>query len=216
MKEKQMDWLVNNERRSCRWVAYAVALALCVAGCGTLIQDDISRLDAIFWEWVEQQEAKGEGTPPSAEPIPDTPTPPTPEQPPDDASDAVAYSSLQWRWGGFNGAKARLDAPRISGLSLRNGNRVYYKWDVGLGAWGLAHTDPGAICAVFFERDGVWAGGKFDWVSTSRSDRELKHVTSYNNWPQSGITLPWNGRVAFVVVSADGKRRSNVVSTGGQ
>ena len=220
--DKRMDWLVNNERSSCRWVAYVVALALgillmcgalCVAGCSTLTQDEIARLDKIFWEWVERQEAKGE-TPPSAEPIPDTPTPPpTPEQPPADASDAVAYSSLQWRYGGFNGANAKLDSPRISNLSIKNGNRVYYKWDVGLSGWGLGHTDPGAICAVFFERDGQWIGGKFDWVSVSRTNRELKHVESYSNWPSSGIKLPWRGKVAFVVVSADGRRRSNVLVT---
>lgn len=208
---------MDEERAAMRVIAFLATLAvafaafvaaLIISGCASLTQDEIARLDAIFWEWVADREAKGD-KPPSAEPMPDTPPPQTP--PATDPSDAVPYDSLQWRYGGFNGAKARLDAPRISGLSLRNGNRVYYKWDVGLGAWGLAHSDPGAICAIFFERNGAWAGGKFDWVSTSRSDRELKHVQSYNNWPSSGIKLPWNGRVAFVVVSADGKRRSNVL-----
>lgn len=82
-----------------------------------------------------------------------------------------------------------------------------------MSGWGLNNNDAGAICAVFFLRDSQWIGGKFDWVSVSRSNRELKHVESYKNWPSSGIKLPWRGKVAFVVVSADGKRRSNVLVT---
>lgn len=210
---------VQSEGRGlCRVLAVGVLLAvatvaLCVAGCSTLTQDEIARLDKIFWEWVERQEAKGE-TPPSAEPMPETP--PTQTPPATDSSDAVAFDKLRWLYGGFNGSKAARDeGVALSSLSIKNGNRLFYRWEKGLSAWGLAHTDPGAICAVFFERDGTWIGGKFDWVSTSRSDRELKHVESYNNWPQSGIKLPWNGRVAFVVVDKGGRKRSNVLVAGG-
>ncbi len=221
MKDKQMDWLVNNERSSCRWVAYVVALALgfllmwgalCVAGCGTLTQEDISRLDDIFWKWVEEREAKGEGKPPSAEPTTPDSAPPSVVH----ADDAVAYDKLRWLYGGFNGASAvRDEGVALSSLSIKNGNRLFYKWEKGLSAWGLAHSDAGAVCAAFFLRNGEWVGGKFDWVSTSRADRELKHVESYSNWPQSGIRLPWSGQVAFVVIDKGGRKRSNVLVTGG-
>lgn len=213
---------MDEERAAMRVIAFlatlavafaAFAAALIISGCASLTQDEIARLDKIFWQWVEKQEAKGE-TPPSVEPMPDTPPPQTPPMP--DSSDAVAFDKLRWLYGGFNGSKAARDGGvALSNLTIKNGNRLFYRWEKGLSAWGLAHTDPGAICAVFFERDGTWIGGKFDWVSTSRADRELKHVESYNNWPQSGIKLPWNGRVAFVVVSKDGRKRSNVLVTGG-
>lgn len=142
---------------------------------------------------------------------------PPPAQPPAavDNPDAVDFAKLEWKWGGFNGANATRSTPRLSSLRS-NGSRLFYKWDVGLSGWGLGHGDAGAVCAVFFETaPGVWQGGKFDWVSTSRSDRELKHVESYSNWPSSGIKLPWRGKVAFVVVSADGRKRSNVVAAEG-
>ena len=123
-----------------------------------------------------------------------TPTPtPTP-------GDAVPFASLQWAFGGFDGSKATLSTPRLSNASC-NGKVLYYKWDVGLAGWGLSHGDAGAVCAAFIERNGQWIGGKFDWVSTSRASRELKHMESYNNWPSSGIKLPIRGKVAFVVIS---------------
>ena len=132
----------------------------------------------------------------------------------------VSFSSLHWLKpdsknivGGFNGSGAVFDRVTLSNLSC-NGKSVFYKFDVDLSAWGLSHGEAGAICAVFFERNGRYEGGKFDWVSSSRTSRELKHVESYSNWPQSGIKLPWRGKVAFVIFSADGKRRSNVVISG--
>jgi len=128
----------------------------------------------------------------------------------DSAGDAVAFSSLQWQYGGMKAGGAVLSTPRLSNASC-NGRVYYYKWDVGLSGWGLGNGDAGAICAVFIERDGKWIGGKFDWVSTSRALRELKHLESYSDWPSSGIKLPLRGKVAFVVVSANGKLRSNVI-----
>jgi len=123
-------------------------------------------------------------------------------------ADAVDYSLLQWEFGGFNGANARLDTPRLSGASC-DGRTVFYKWDVGLDVWGMGHDNADAVCALFIERsDGSWTGGKFDWVSTSRTSRGLGHLEGYNGWSER---LPLTGRVAFVVVTADGARRSNVI-----
>ena len=210
---------MDEERAAMRVIAFLATLAVAfvaafiISGCATSGGLDMESLDAHAARWVAvleaylEQRASEPERPPVVEP--GEPSKPAPQPP--SAVDAVAYSSLQWRWGGFYGGGAKLDSPRISNLRT-NGRELTYKWEVGLSGWGLGHTDAGAICAVFFEQpDGRWIGGKFDWVSTSRASRELKHVTSYNNWPQSGITLPHSGRVAFVVVSADGKLRSNVV-----
>lgn len=189
-------------------VALAIVLAICLlaaGGCAVLDrigEDDIARLDKLAEKWkAKLEERYGGGT---------VETPPTPETPPATGGDAMDYALLRWQYGGVNASGAKFDSPRLSGLSC-NGRSVSYRWDVGMAGWGLGNGDAGAICCVFFERDGQWIGGKFDWVSVSRTNRELKHVESYSNWPSSGIKLPWRGKVAFVVVSADGRRRSNVV-----
>lgn len=190
----------------------SIAAAALLSGCASILdrigEDDIAKLDALADKWIAKLEAKLAEQP--AEETPETPDPETPADPAPSV-DQADFSALKWQYGGFNGAGARLDSPRLSNLRS-TGSRLYYKWDVDLSVWGLGHGDPGALCCAFFERpNGTWVGGKFDWVSTSRTDRELKHVEYYSNWGSSGIKLPWRGRVAFVVVSADGRRRSNVL-----
>lgn len=189
----------------------SLAAAALLSGCASILdrigEDDIARLDALAEKWIAKLEDK------LAEPSePDKPAPetPAPETPASSAVDQLDYALLKWQYGGVNASGAKLDSPRLSGLSC-NGRAVSYRWDVGMSGWGLGNGDAGAICCIFFERGGQWTGGKFDWISVSRTNRELKHVSSYSNWPSSGITLPWRGRVAFVVVSADGRRRSNVL-----
>ena len=72
---------MDEERAAMRVIAFlatlavafaALVAALIISGCASLTQDEIARLDAIFWEWVADREAKGD-KPPSAEPMPDTP-----------------------------------------------------------------------------------------------------------------------------------------------
>ena len=222
---------MNEGRGLCRvlvWAVLAIIVGICLlaaSGCSTfggIGDDDIERLDQLARVWIDRIEAaqtqQTPPTPPTPPTQPDggtieTPPTPQPEEPttPGAAVDALDFAILKWQYGGKNCAGAKLDAPRLSGLSC-NGSKLSYRWKVGLKAWGLSDGDAGAICAVFFERSpGQWVGGKFDWVSTSRSNRELKHVESYSNWPSSGIKLPWRGKVAYVVVSADGRRRSNVL-----
>ena len=194
-------------------IASLAAAAMLCAGCASILdrigEDDIARLDALAEKWIAKLEAKLAEPSEPDKPAPETPAPETPADPAPSV-DQVDFSALKWQYGGFNGAGARLDSPRLSNLRS-TGSRLYYKWDVGLAGWGLGHGEAGAVCAAFFYKDGRWVGGKFDWVSTSRTDRELKHVEYYSNWGSSGIQLPWRGRVAFVVVSADGRRRSNVL-----
>lgn len=212
---------MNEGRGLCRVLAVGVLLAVatvagCVfTGCASILdgisEADIEKLDALAEKWkAKLEERYGGGTveTPTPKPPPEEPT--VPGVPPAATVDQLDYALLRWQYGGVNASGAKLDSPRLSSLSC-NGRAVSYRWDVGMSGWGLSNGDAGAICAVFFERDGKWIGGKFDWVSVSRSNRELKHVETYNNWPSSGIKLPWRGRVAFVVVSADGRRRSNVV-----
>lgn len=198
-------------------IAIVVLAAACV-GCTSPRDIDIERLDALYdawWNDYTNKLAKAEAETP---PVGETPTPDAPKQDIPMLGDALAAASLNWGFGGFNGAKAAhnpMSDPVISGLSCRN-NVLYYKFDRGLSPWGLSHSDAGAVCAAFFEgSDGVWRGGKFDWVSTSRQSREMKHMNRaphYSNW--GGFdwgALKEPKRVAFVIVSKDQKRRSNIL-----
>jgi hypothetical protein len=138
------------------------------------------------------------------------------EKPPEDTvDDAVPYKDLVWQYGGFKGGGAILsDAVRIGSLTFAR-NSMYYKWVKGgceqLGAKNA--TDPRqTMCCIFFEgADGVWRGGKWDWISTSRTSRELKHINrdpKYSNWGDFNLTSPMEA--VFVIVSKGG-RRSNVI-----
>ena len=127
--------------------------------------------------------------------------------------DAVSFDTLQWKYGGFNGSGAKLDVPRISNLSVKS-NGLSLTWDVNLSGWGLSNDDwRGALACLFCKVDGVWKGGKMDWISSSRATRDFHNIRDgYNGWDKQAIERA--DAYAFVVVSADGKRRSNVVATG--
>ena len=125
--------------------------------------------------------------------------------------DSADFSAFQWKFGGVDGSKAKLDSPRVADLRA-SASSLSYKWEVGLRGWGLANSQADALACLFVERsDGTIVGGKFDWVSTSRRTRDLKNVFGgYQKWSLEGVPNPC--RIHFVVLSADGRKRSNVVS----
>jgi hypothetical protein len=123
--------------------------------------------------------------------------------------DEIDYSALAWCYGRPNGEKAMLDE-RVRIANLRVGSGGFrIDWVGGLDAWGLSHTDAGALaCAFYRAGDGRMQGGKIDWISTSRSTRSWENIDDhYNGWQCSNKKTEW----AFVVLSRDGKRRSNVI-----
>ena len=131
------------------------------------------------------------------------------------SADEVDFSLLQWTYGGFKGGSAKLAAqPRISGLKVSS-DGMSYSWKSGgcenLGA--SSATDASCIAALFCYSGGKWVGGKFDWVSTSRRTRDFKNIhDSYNGW--SPTVFKNASAYAFVIVSKDGKSRSNVIRCG--
>lgn len=131
------------------------------------------------------------------------------------ADDAVDYSLLQWSYGGFKGGGAKLAAkPRIYNLSVSSSG-MSYKWMQGgctdLGA--SSSTDASCLACLFVLVGGKWQGGKFDWISTSRLTRDFKNISEgYNGWPKDSIGKA--EKYAFVIVSKDGKSRTNVISCG--
>lgn len=125
--------------------------------------------------------------------------------------DAVDYSLLNWCWGGFNGK----NAAHKEGVIIRNlsvhGSGMSYAWQSGnceaLGASG--HTNADCIAALFVLVDGKWRGGKFEWISTSRLTRSWHNLHGYNGWQFSAYEQA--KEVCFVIVSKDGRKRSNVI-----
>lgn len=129
------------------------------------------------------------------------------------AGDDVSPSLLNWCWGGFKGASAAA-AAGVAISSLRvTASGLSYRWAAGgcerLGAESredYSHT----LACLFCRIGGVWRGGKFDWISTSRTTRDLKNVRDgYGGWRPDAIEAA--DAYAFVIVSRDGKRRTNII-----
>lgn len=133
-------------------------------------------------------------------------------KPPQSAEDAADYSLLDWCWGGFKGGGASLDGKaRIMGLRV-SANGLSYSWMSGgcenLGA--SSKEDAACIAALFCLIGGKWRGGKFEWISTSRTTRDFTNIAEgYGGWDKGAVGKA--DKFAFVICSRDGKRRTNVI-----
>jgi hypothetical protein len=203
---------MENMVRSLNLMGGWLALALLV-GC------ESADVDGNFWQQEQAAAAPAAPQPatPAAEqpssgtqPSGNTPAPPAPA--PSTAGDEVSFSSLRFTYGNFNGARAGLSSPRIANLRFSS-NALSYSWaGPNLSSWGMSAGQADAICCLFLQNSGgAWVGGKFDWISSSRTTRDLNHVRGgYGGWSLGGIPNP--SRAAFVIISADGRRRSNVIA----
>ena len=144
------------------------------------------------------------------------PAPPANDRQVKPSADAVDFAALDWCWGGFKGGSAKpVDGVEITALKV-TASGLSYKWARGgcekLGATSREDADH-TICALFCKLDGKWEGGKFDWISTSRTSRDLKNIEgAYNGWDKNAVSKA--SEYAFVIVSADGKKRTNVIKAG--
>lgn len=125
--------------------------------------------------------------------------------------DDVAYASLAWDRGGFTGKPDAEVKALITGLSV-SGNGLTYKWQEGgcenLGA--ASATDAACVACLFVKTGGKWHGGKFDWISTSRRSRGFENIRGdYHGWTQADLDKAED--FAFVIVSGNGKYRTNVL-----
>lgn len=121
---------------------------------------------------------------------------------------------LLFRYGGFDGSKAAEDpATQIGSLKVSS-STLSYKWVKGnLGNWGLAKEDAGALACAFYQDPATdrWIGGKFEWVSTSRTSRGLNNIRDgYGGWDPNAFFSA--KKHAFCIVSADGRRRTNLIT----
>ncbi len=128
------------------------------------------------------------------------------------AGDQVSFGALSWTYGGKPKAGgARLSGVGISELSVSSGG-LSFKYVRDLSAWGLANGQAGAVACLFVQNNsGKWVGGKFDWISSSRRSRSFTNIyAGYGGWSLANVPNPCP--VAFVIVSSDGTRRSNVIA----
>ncbi len=190
---------MNDDREY--WNGLAITVGAAAALCAALLLCGCSTVRAIADEYRDWR-----GSHTNAPAVPPDAPPATP------AADEADYSAFTWAYGGFNGSRAALSEPRIESLRMNGMSGLSYRWaGPNLSAWGIAHTDAAALACLFLQRaDGSWVGGKFDWISTSRTTRDFKNLGGYNGWTLAGIPNPC--RAAFVIVSADGRRRSNVIT----
>lgn len=152
-----------------------------------------------------QEDTQGEGAAPVEEPVPLC------------GSDETPFGELDFDVGGFHGARAQIVDDAVIGNLKVSSSGMSYKWIKGgcekLGAADKGDADHTVAC-LFCLVQGKWHGGKFDWISTSRTTRDFKNVHgSYNGW--NGAWLAAATKFAFVIVESNGKRRTNVIECGG-
>jgi len=126
------------------------------------------------------------------------------------ASDPLPPGAVRWCYGGFDGSRAQHDARcRISSLRVTNPSGLSLRWGSGIpGDWAKDQNGL-VIFALFFQAgDGSWKGGKIDWINAARSTRDLKNpAAGYGGWNWGEYLAA--KKHAAVVVSADGRQRSN-------
>lgn len=134
---------------------------------------------------------------------------------PEETGTAAAPSepALSWCYGAFNGSKAKVSSDAVLESAALKGDTLSFKWAKGgceqLGA--TSKTDADHTVACLFLEDG--AGGKFEWISTSRKTRSMKNVKDgYNGWPRTA--LDGGGKLYFCIAGVkDDKATSNGLRT---
>lgn len=126
---------------------------------------------------------------------------------------ASATGSLVYKYGGFNGGNAAEDPnTQIKDLHISR-SKLTYKWASGnLSNWGLSYDDAHALACAFYWDGKQWIGGKFDWISTSRTSRNWNNLNGhYNGWNADAFWAA--SKRAFCIVSEDGRKRTNLLET---
>lgn len=194
-----MNEFTNTPARGFVIAAFAAVLLWAAAGCAVM-------------EWIE------ENAPEPSFPVLDEPGTLPGDEDEAPQSDAVAFSDLNWEYGGFSGSHAkRGNGVTIASLSVNDSGLSYEYCEGDLTAISPDNTHENADCiaALFvLGADGVWRGGKMDWISSDRKTRDFHNIYGgYKGWPSNAIESA--EAFAFVIVSGDGKRRSNVISCEG-
>ena len=121
--------------------------------------------------------------------------------------------TVEFAYGGVNFNKAKEDPSAVIGSLVVNNDSMKYSWVKGnLRGWGLADTVPEAL-AIFAVKDssGKWKGGKFEWISKSRTTRAFTNIKGgYSGWPRDAVQKAKG--YAFCICSKDAKKRTNWIT----
>lgn len=123
-------------------------------------------------------------------------------------------NDLLWSYGGLVAANAK-EVAQIKNLRMDIKNKkMYYSWvSGGCEALGAANKDEykNTFACIFYWNQTFkkWIGGKFDEISTSRTWRPLDNCANYRGWKWEPFASA--GKYAFLIVSKDGKLRTNVI-----
>lgn len=122
--------------------------------------------------------------------------------------------ALLFRFGGVKATPAEDGRCRLSRLAI-GADSLSFHWNTGIPSdWKRGDTKKGPMilaCAFYFDDASErWIGGKFDWIDEHRSSRSLENIrTGYGGWDAAAWAAA--RRRAFCVMSADGKKRSNLL-----
>ena len=175
-------------------------LALAVAGCAIPAAIEPSGEEPVYTV-VKRTTEKTEHTEKKEDSVPSVPSV---------VEDTV---ELDFRYGGFEGGRAKEEPGcRIGSLNVGK-DKLTYKWEAGgceaLGAKDNADYSQTVACAFYWDGK-KWVGGKFDWISTSRTSRGFENIKSgYNGWDSAAFFGA--KKHGFCIVSKDGKKRSNFI-----
>ena len=121
-------------------------------------------------------------------------------------------ADLDWRYGNFNGSNAKEDPNVVIADLTVNEKSMKIRWVKGMDAWGYGRSDPKGVACVFYYDEGEkkFIGGKFEYISTSRSTRDWANIkNSYGGWNYGKFVAA--KRYAFCVISEKGLKRSNII-----
>lgn len=134
------------------------------------------------------------------------------DKPEMEVTECVPFADLQWVYGGFDGSQASpVDCVEIVLDSVTPSGLRYHFEEGNLSALSAlnSHDNPDCLACLFCLLDGVWRGGKFDWISSDRLSRDFHNIeTGYHGWPTDAIKNA--DAYSFVIVSKDGYSRTNV------
>lgn len=122
--------------------------------------------------------------------------------------------ALLFRFGGVKATPAEDGRCHLSRLAI-GADSLSFHWDTGIPSdWKRGDTKKGPMilaCAFYFDDASErWIGGKFDWIDEARSSRPLENIRAgYGGWDAAAWAAA--RRRAFCVMSADGKKRSNLL-----
>lgn len=127
-----------------------------------------------------------------------------------EAEEKAGPPELSWCYGGFDGSRASISEDAVLASATLKGDTLSFEWEKGdcrnLGA--TSKTDARHTVACLFLEDG--AGGKFEWVSTSRKTRSVKNIKAgYGEWPKTALAR--GGKLWFCIAGSDGKLRTACV-----